>query len=112
MLEQAAEPFYYFYLLRSRLTEGVAAFEAARAAVIERDLQSLRLAVHLDNVIAKLLITLSRVIEARPYFRTQSGNEAQTSMPGLEAATRRYYGALLVSLGELDSADYQFRAQP
>ncbi|MCO5197581.1 MAG: hypothetical protein M9941_07505 [Anaerolineae bacterium] len=108
MLEQAAEPFYYFYLLRSRLTEGVAAFEAARASVTERDLQSLRLAVHLDNVIAKLLITLSRVIEARPYLERNLAIEAQTSMPELEAATRRYYGALLVSLGELDSADYQF----
>lgn len=108
LLELAAEPFYYFYLLRSRLTEGVAAFEAARAAVTDDDLLSLQLAVHLDNVIAKLLISLSRVVEARPYLERNLAIEAQTSMPELETATRRYYGALLVSLGELDSADCQF----
>jgi predicted ATPase len=107
-LALAAEPLYYFYLLRSRLTEGLAAFEAARAAVTPHNAETVRLAVHIDNVAAKLLISLSRVVEARPLLEHNLAIESATPMPDLETATQRYYGAVLVTLGELDSADSAF----
>lgn len=107
-LAPAVEPLYYFYLLRSRLLEGLASFDAGRQTVAAAADASQRLSVHLTNVTAKMLISLSRTAEARPLLEANLAAEAAAALPDLEAATRRYYGSVLVSLGELEEAEGHF----
>lgn len=108
-LAPAVESFYYFFLLRSRLTEGVAAFEAGRRATAGgAEPACRRLDIHLTNITAKLLISLSRVAEARPLLERSLAALAVQAADELEAAARRYYGSVLTTLGELESADGQF----